>query len=127
MLTPQSTYADLTGFFPFEPTEDQDVLLKKLALYLSVKRIHPEVLIVKGYAGTGKTTVLRSVVAAHKKHQRKIMLMAPTGRAAKVMGSAAGKNAFTIHRSLYRPSVSNGGVANFVLSNNPNKNTTFIV
>ena len=54
MLTPQSTYADLKGFFPFEPTEDQDVLLKKLALYLSVKRILPEVLIVKGYAGTGK-------------------------------------------------------------------------
>jgi exodeoxyribonuclease-5 len=127
LLTPQSTYADLKGFFPFEPTEDQDVLLKKLALYLSVKRIHPEVLIVKGYAGTGKTTVLRSVVAAHKKHQRKIVLMAPTGRAAKVMSGAAGKNAFTIHRSLYRPSVSNGGVANFVLSNNPHKNTTFVV
>lgn len=127
MLTPQSTYADLKGFFPFEPTEDQDVLLKKLALYLSVKRILPEVLIVKGYAGTGKTTILRSVVAAHKKHQRKIMLMAPTGRAAKVMSGASGKNAFTIHRSLYRPSVSNGGVTNFVLSNNPHKNTTFVV
>ena len=127
MLTPQSTYTDLKGFFPFEPTEDQDALLKKLALYLSVKRLHPEVLIVKGYAGTGKTTVLKSVVAAHKKHQRKIMLMAPTGRAAKVMGGTAGKNAFTIHRSLYRPNVSSGGVAQFVLANNPHKNTTFVV
>ena len=126
MLTPQSTYADLKGFFPFEPTEDQDVLLKKLALYLSVKRILPEVLIVKGYAGTGKTTILRSVVAAHKKHQRKIMLMAPTGRAAKVMSGASGKNAFTIHRSLYRPRV-HGSVASFVLANNPHKNTTFVV
>ena len=96
MLTPQSTYTDLKGFFPFEPTEDQDALLKKLALYLSVKRLHPEVLIVKGYAGTGKTTVLKSVVAVHKKHQLKIMLMAPTGRAAKVMGGTAGKNAFTV-------------------------------
>lgn len=127
MLTPQSTYTDLKGFFPFEPTEDQDALLKKLALYLSVKRLHPEVLIVKGYAGTGKTTVLKSVVAAHKKHKRKIMLMAPTGRAAKVMGGTAGKNAFTIHRSLYRPNVSSGGVAQFVLANNPHKNTTFVV
>ena len=127
MLTPQSTYTDLKGFFPFEPTEDQDALLKKLALYLSVKRLHPEVLIVKGYAGTGKTTVLKSVVAVHKKHQRKIMLMAPTGRAAKVMGGTAGKNAFTIHRSLYRPNVSSGGVAQFVLANNPHKNTTFVV
>jgi exodeoxyribonuclease-5 len=127
LLTPQSTYTDLKGFFPFEPTEDQDALLKKLALYLSVKRLHPEVLIVKGYAGTGKTTVLKSVVAVHKKHQRKIMLMAPTGRAAKVMGGTAGKNAFTIHRSLYRPNVSSGGVAQFVLANNPHKNTTFVV
>ena len=127
MLTPQSTYTDLNGFFPFEPTEDQVALLKKLARYLSVKRLHPEVLIVKGYAGTGKTTVLKSVVAVHKKYRRKIMLMAPTGRAAKVMGGTAGKNAFTIHRSLYRPNVSSGGVAQFVLANNPHKNTTFVV
>lgn len=127
MRTPQTTYADLKGFFPFEPTEDQDNLLKKLALYLSVKRIHPEVLILKGYAGTGKTTILRSAVAAHKKHQRKIVLMAPTGRAAKVMSGAAGKSAFTIHRSLYRPKVNTGGLTNFVLANNPHKNTTFVV
>ena len=127
MLTPQTTYSDLKGFFPFEPTEDQDNLLKKLAVYLSVKRILPEVLIVKGYAGTGKTTVLKSVVATHRKHKRKILLMAPTGRAAKVMSTATGRNAFTIHRSLYRPRVGSGGVANFVLASNPNKNTTFVV
>ena len=127
MLTPQSTYSDLKGFFPFEPTTDQVALLKKLSLYLSVKRLHPEVLIVKGYAGTGKTTILKSVVAVHKKHRKKIMLMAPTGRAAKIMGGTAGNNAFTIHRSLYRPNVSSGGVAQFVLANNSNKNTTFVV
>lgn len=126
MLTPQSTYSDLKGFFPFEPTEDQDTLLKKLATYLSVKRLHPEVLIIKGYAGTGKTTVLKAVVSTHKKHGRRIMLMAPTGRAAKVMSGASGKNAYTIHRSLYRPRVQ-GSTASFVLANNPYKNTTFVV
>lgn len=87
----------------------------------------PEVLIIKGYAGTGKTTILRSVVAAHKKHKRKILLMAPTGRAAKVISGATGSKAYTIHRSLYRPKVGSGGSASFVLAGNPHKNTTFVI
>ena len=127
MLAPQSTYADLKGFFPFEPTEDQDGLLRKLAVYLSIRRVLPEVFIIKGYAGTGKTTVMRSVVATHKKHKRKVVLMAPTGRAAKVLSGATGSKAHTIHRSLYRPRVGSGGTATFVLANNNLKNTTFIV
>lgn len=127
MLAPQNTYSDLKGFFPFDPTEDQDALLRKLAVYLSIKRMMPEVLIIKGYAGTGKTTILRSVVAAHKKHKRKILLMAPTGRAAKVISGATGSKAYTIHRSLYRPRVGSGGSASFVLAGNPHKNTTFVI
>ena len=127
MLAPQNTYSDLKGFFPFDPTEDQDALLRKLAVYLSIKRMMPEVLIIKGYAGTGKTTILRSVVAAHKKHKRKILLMAPTGRAAKVISGATGSKAYTIHRSLYRPKVGSGGSASFVLAGNPHKNTTFVI
>jgi exodeoxyribonuclease-5 len=127
LQSPQNTYVDLKGFFPFDPTNDQDQLLRKLAVYLSIRRIQPEVMIVKGYAGTGKTTLLKSVVAVHKKHTRKVKLMAPTGRAAKVLSGATGFPANTIHRSLYRPKVSSGGAATFVLANNPNKNTTFIV
>jgi ATP-dependent exoDNAse (exonuclease V) alpha subunit len=127
LQSPQHTYADLKGFFAFDPTDDQDQLLRKLAVYLSIRRIQPEVMIVKGYAGTGKTTLLKSVVAVHKKHTRKVKLMAPTGRAAKVLSGATGYPANTIHRSLYRPKVSSGGAATFVLANNPNKNTTFIV
>lgn len=127
MIAPQPTYNDLKGFFPFEPTEDQDQLLRKLAVYLSIQRAHPEVLIIKGYAGTGKTTVLRSVVQTHRKHQRKIILMAPTGRAAKVLAGATGANAYTVHRTLYRPKVSSGGSASFVLASNPHRNTTFVV
>ncbi|MEY2962956.1 MAG: ATP-dependent exoDNAse [Bacteroidota bacterium] len=127
MISPQHTYSDLHGFFPFEPTADQDALLRKLAVYLSIRRIHPEVMIIKGYAGTGKTTVLRSLVQTHKKHQRKIMLMAPTGRAAKVMAGATGAAAHTIHRSLYRPNVGSSGTASFVLANNPHRNTTFVI
>lgn len=127
MLAPQTTYSDLKGFFPFQPTEDQDQLLRKLAVYFSIKRILPEVMVIKGYAGTGKTTILKSVVSLHKKHRKKIILMAPTGRAAKVLNAATGKLASTIHRTLYRPRVSSGGAANFVLANNPHKNTTFVI
>lgn len=96
-------------------------------MYLSIRRIQPEAFIIKGYAGTGKTTVLRSVVQTHRKHGKKIILMAPTGRAAKVLAGATGAAAHTIHRTLYRPKVSSGGSAQFVLANNPHKNTTFIV
>ncbi|MDP4767819.1 MAG: AAA family ATPase, partial [Schleiferiaceae bacterium] len=96
MQSPQNTYADLKGFFPFDPTDDQDQLLRKLAVYLSIRRIQPEVMIIKGYAGTGKTTLLKSVVAVHKKHGRKVKLMAPTGRAAKVLSGATGFPAHTI-------------------------------
>ena len=74
LQSPQNTYADLKGFFPFDPTDDQDQLLRKLAVYLSIRRIQPEVMIIKGYAGTGKTTLLKSVVAVHKKHGRKVKL-----------------------------------------------------
>ena len=105
MQSPQNTYVDLKGFFPFDPTNDQDQLLRKLAVYLSIRRIQPEVMIVKGYAGTGKTTLLKSVVAVHKKHTRKVKLMAPTGRAAKVLSGATGFPANTIHRSLYNKTV----------------------
>jgi exodeoxyribonuclease-5 len=98
LQSPQHTYADLKGFFAFDPTDDQDQLLRKLAVYLSIRRIQPEVMIVKGYAGTGKTTLLKSVVAVHKKHTRKVKLMAPTGRAAKVLSGATGYPANTIHK-----------------------------
>ena len=127
MQAPQSTYSDLKGFFPFEPTADQDGLLRKLAVYLSIRRVMPEVFIIKGYAGTGKTTVMKSVVATHRKHKRKIILMAPTGRAAKVLSGATGSKANTIHRSLYRPRVGSSGSASFVLATNNQKNTTYIV
>lgn len=83
--------------------------------------------IIKGYAGTGKTTVLNSLVGAHRQGKRKIVLMAPTGRAAKVMSASAHYPAHTVHRTIYRPKVGASGLATFSLSTNPLTNTTFIV
>ncbi len=79
-----------------------------------------------GYAGTGKTTVMRSVVETYKQLNGKIILLAPTGRASKVLSQRTGKKASTIHRHIYMPKTS-GGLAQFTLRPNNNKHALFVV
>ena len=79
-----------------------------------------------GYAGTGKTTLVSALVKTMAQLERRCVLLAPTGRAAKVFSSYSGKSAFTIHRWIYRQkSILNG--SQFVLSENRSVNTLFIV
>lgn len=92
----------LRQHFPFEPTEDQAKLFARLDEFISNKTDERQVFLLKGYAGTGKTTVVTSLVKILSKFGYKYALMAPTGRAAKVMSSYSGKPAFTIHRKIYR-------------------------
>lgn len=87
-----------------------------------------DTLVLRGYAGTGKTTVLSAVVNVLPLFNMKSMLLAPTGRAAKVLGSYAGKNAFTIHKIIYRQVAdSNTGGLRFIKQKNYSKKTIFIV
>ncbi|MFD2244663.1 ATP-dependent DNA helicase [Pontibacter ruber] len=88
--------------FPFEPTEDQARLFAKLDEFILSKEEERQVFLLKGYAGTGKTTVVTSLVKILNKFGYKYVLLAPTGRAAKVMSSYSGKPAFTIHKKIYR-------------------------
>ncbi|MCC9165574.1 ATP-dependent DNA helicase [Pontibacter harenae] len=88
--------------FPFEPTEDQAKLFGKLDEFIISKQEERQVFLLKGYAGTGKTTVVTSLVKILNKFGYKYVLLAPTGRAAKVMSSYSGKAAFTIHKKIYR-------------------------
>ena len=127
MQSPQHTYADLKGFFAFDPTDDQDQLLRKLAVYLSIRRIQPEVMIVKGYAGTGKTTTISTLVSNLWKTEKKAVLLAPTGRAAKVIAVYSKRPAFTIHKKIYFPKKQTNGSVDFVLQPNKHRNTIFIV
>jgi ATP-dependent exoDNAse (exonuclease V) alpha subunit len=81
----------------------------------------------KGYAGTGKTTVISTIVNNLIEINKKYVLLAPTGRAAKVISNYSNKPAFTIHKKIYFPKKSSGGGVSFTLQPNKHKNTIFIV
>ncbi len=118
--------SDLIRNFGFEPTVDQRSALKGLSGFcLSTNA--GEVFLLKGYAGTGKTTLIRTLVKTLPSYKRKTMLLAPTGRAAKVMSQYTGKAAFTIHKYIYRPKKDAGGRAVFNLRENKGVNTIYIV
>ncbi len=109
-----------------EPTPCQDSLLRKVADFVSSD--DDDILIVNGYAGTGKTTAISSVISVMKKFGTKCVLLAPTGRAAKVLSSYSGMPAFTIHKHIYRQkSVGGDGFGQFTLAPNKDKETLFIV
>ena len=86
---------------PFEPNEQQNDLLEALGRFLlsSEKR---KIFLLKGYAGTGKTSIVGALVRALNKIGQKTVLLAPTGRAAKVFANYSGTPAFTIHKKIYR-------------------------
>ncbi len=85
------------------------------------------IFLLTGYAGTGKTSVISSIVKTLDLLRMRSVLLAPTGRAAKVLASYAGRQAFTIHKKIYRQKSSKDGMGSFVLDRNLHKNTFFIV
>ncbi|WP_317040411.1 AAA family ATPase [Hymenobacter coccineus] len=95
-------YPSVRDFFPYEPTDDQALLFAKLDEFLRDQLPGRKVFVLRGYAGTGKTTVISALVQWLHQLQRKYTLMAPTGRAAKVMAGYAGVPAGTIHKKIYR-------------------------
>lgn len=109
---------------PFEPTVQQSELIQLLGRFL-ISTDSEKVFILKGYAGTGKTTVVSALVRALKKLQQKAVLLAPTGRAAKVLSSYSGNSAFTIHKKIYRQK--SMSELRFQLSENLHTHTLFIV
>ena len=108
------------------PTGDQSEALKKIAS-LIVENSNNVIFLLTGYAGTGKTSVISSVVKTLDLLRMRSVLMAPTGRAAKVLGSYSGRQAFTIHKKIYRQKSSKDGMGSFLLDRNLHKNTWFIV
>ncbi|MCE5347767.1 MAG: AAA family ATPase [Bacteroidales bacterium] len=108
------------------PTEDQSVALKKIAGYICDNN-NDVIFLMTGYAGTGKTSVISSIVKTLEMLRMKSVLLAPTGRAAKVLTSYTGRQAFTIHKKIYRQKSSKDGLGNFVLDRNLHKDTFFIV
>ena len=112
--------------FPYEPTPCQDTLLQAVAAFLTAD--DGDILVVNGYAGTGKTTAVASVVGALKDLEINSVLLAPTGRSAKVLSQYAAQSASTIHKHIYRQkSIGTDGFGQFSLSYNKARNTLFIV
>jgi exodeoxyribonuclease V len=108
------------------PTDDQSEALKKIAGYIC-DNDNDVIFLMTGYAGTGKTSVISSVVKTLELLRMRSVLLAPTGRAAKVLSSYSGRQAFTIHKKIYRQKSSKDGIGSFSLDRNLHKDTFFIV
>jgi exodeoxyribonuclease V len=114
--------------FPYEPTDGQDKLLGELAVFLTLSWKQPNALfILRGYAGTGKTTVVKALVDVLPQIGKKTVLLAPTGRAAKVLTSYTRKQANTIHRKIYFARTNKDGHIDLKLQENFHKHTLFII
>ena len=110
----------LKGKFPFELTIKQDVVLQRLANFVLDTK-EDNLFILKGYAGTGKTTLIGTLVNSLWNAHKSSVLLAPTGRAAKVISKYAKREALTIHKKIYFPKKESGGGVSFVLQPNKNK------
>lgn len=119
-------YKTLRQSFPFSPTYKQDIFFQQIAEFITNEN-QDEIFVLKGYAGTGKTTVISTIVNNLIEVKKKYVLLAPTGRAAKVIANYSNKPAFTIHKKIYFPKKGAGGGVTFTMQQNKHKNTIFIV
>lgn len=112
--------------FSYSPTAEQSKLINKLSeFYFDIAQ--NKLFIINGYAGTGKTTILSAFVKTLFQLKRKTVLLAPTGRAAKVISEKSNSPAYTIHKKIYRKENVPGGGVQLVLAPNLHSNTLFII
>ncbi|MBR3520045.1 MAG: AAA family ATPase [Paludibacteraceae bacterium] len=111
--------------FEHEPTSQQQALIDLLSAFVVDGLDH--IFLLKGYAGTGKTSVVSALIRVMDELEQPVVLMAPTGRAAKVLSSYSGHPASTVHRKIYRQRVGGSLEADFSLNVNLHKHTLFIV
>lgn len=116
----------LTEIFPHTPTASQSAVLQTLSSFLTSEKSPEKLFLLKGFAGTGKTTIIASLVSILEQTNINTILLAPTGRAAKVISEYSKKKAYTIHKHIYYPKTEIGGI-HFVLKNNKEVNALYIV
>lgn len=125
-MLPHQFYSILKRQFPFQPTLKQNIFFQMISEFLTDKN-EEQIFVLKGFAGTGKTTVISTIVNSLNDINMKAVLLAPTGRAAKVIANYSNKPAFTIHKRIYFPKKGKGGGVSFTTQANKFKNTIFIV
>ena len=113
--------------FPYEPTSGQTALFQAMEEWLSRKEKGRHTFILRGYAGTGKTAFLGALVKVLPLIPMKVQLMAPTGRASKVISSHTGKMALTLHKRIFRFEPDQNGLAKLVRQKNSASGTMFVV
>ena len=105
-------YRLIKSKFPFQPTEKQDIVLLQLSDFIF--NVKPNVLyLLKGYAGTGKTSIIGTIVSNLWQAKISAILLAPTGRAAQVISNYSKKEAFTIHKKIFHQVAEPGGGLQF--------------
>lgn len=119
-------YTILHNSFPFLLTYKQDLFFQQIAEFITNENYN-EIFVLKGYAGTGKTTVISIIINHLNEVNKKCVLLAPTGRAAKVLSIYSNKQALTIHKKIYFSKKENGGGVSFKMQANKHTNTFFIV
>jgi len=112
--------------FPYSFTNDQQRALDRIADFL-FSGVADQLFLLTGYAGTGKSSLIGSLVRAMAQFRQKTILLAPTGRAAKVFSGYAAQQAYTIHKKIYRQKQFAEGTPHFSLAENLHKHTLFIV
>lgn len=113
-------------FFPFQPTFQQEIAIKRLTNFL-ISSDKESVFILRGYAGTGKTSLVGALVKALTALKQGVVLLAPTGRAAKVFAGYAKHSAYTIHKKIYRQQQFSNDTDAFSINDNLLTHTLFIV
>ncbi len=112
--------------FPHNPTDEQRKAIDSMADFLTSNE-DDSLLLLKGYAGTGKTSLVGAFVKTLAELKQKTVLLAPTGRAAKIFSNYAGQKAYTIHKRIYRQKAFSNEPTGFLTAPNLHKDTTFIV
>lgn len=123
---PSEFFLELQQNLPFIPTPKQLELLHILSGFTFDQSLN-KMLLIKGYAGTGKTSIISAFVNKLKFTHYKSVLLAPTGRAAKVISVYSNRPAFTIHKKIYFPKSQQHSKIDFILKTNKHRNTIFIV
>ncbi len=119
-------YSNLKNDFPHTPTSKQDITLQLLTNFV-YNPDDEEIFLLKGFAGTGKTSIIGTLVKNLWKIKRSSILLAPTGRAAKVISNYSNRDAYTIHKKIYYPKSRKEGGISFTLQKNKHRNALFIV
>ena len=113
-------------YFPFDPTNDQNQIINDISNFITTNGCS-SIFILKGYAGTGKTTIVATLVKSLPLLGKRSVLLAPTGRAAKVLAKYSKKTASTIHKKIYWIRTNKNGNTFIKLKENTHSNTIFIV